>query len=141
MLNIEILYKFVSRSTISVATYLIGGIDNLLTALIILIIIDYVTGILKSIYQKNFKIKINIEGVIRKVGYYFIVILATILDYIIGDSSMAIRTLTIYFFIANEAISILENWASIGLPLPKKLYEIFENLKNFEKNIEKERNE
>ena len=49
------------------------------------------------------------------------------------DESMAIRTLTLYFFIANEAISILENWAIIGLPLPKKLVEVFNDLKEDEK--------
>ena len=57
------------------------------------------------------------------------VVLATLFDNIIHDESMAIRALVIYFFISNEAISILENWGSLGLPLPKKIFDVFEKLK------------
>lgn len=121
--------KVLGSAMLTTLTFLIGGVDNLIISLIILILIDYITGICKGIYQKNLSLKININGIIRKFGYILIVILATIFDRIISDSSMAIRTLVIYSFIANEAISILENWASIGLPLPKKLFEVFDNLK------------
>lgn len=125
--------KFMGSLSLGAITYLIGGIDNLFLSLLILIVVDYITGILKGIYKNKFSFKINIKGIIKKIGYLIIVILATIFDRIINDTSLAIRTLVIYFFIANEAISILENWANMGLPLPKKLFEVFENLKSNEK--------
>ena len=80
---------------------------------------------------------VGIQGIIKKFGYIFIVVLATLFDKIVVNGNSAIRTLVIYFFIANEAISILENWALMGLPLPNKLFEVFEKLKEDqqEKNI------
>lgn len=110
-------------------TYITGGFDMLLNTLLIVISIDYITGLCKGIYKKELNSKKGIKGIIKKVGYILIVILATLFDKVIGDNTNAIRTLVIYFFIANEALSILENWALMDLPLPKKLFEIFESLK------------
>ena len=92
-------------------------------------IIDYITGICKGIYKQELNSKFGIKGIIKKFGYLIIVVLATLFDKVVGDKAMAIRTLMLYFFIANEAISILENWASMELPLPKKIFEVFEKLK------------
>ncbi len=119
---------------ISFFTYLIGGFDALFKALLIFIVLDYLTGLCKGVSKKKLNSKKSVKGIIKKFGYLCIVILATIFDYIVHDDSMAIRTLTLYFFIANEAISILENWAIIGLPLPKKLVEVFNDLKENEKS-------
>lgn len=115
---------------IAIITFLIGGLDNLLFTLLVVIVIDYLTGICKAIYRKKLNSRIGLKGILKKVGYLLIIILSTLMDRIFNDSSMAIRTLVIYFFLANESISILENWGTIGLPLPKKLYEIFEKLKD-----------
>ena len=117
----------------SIVTYLFGGIDSLLLMLLIIMAIDYITGVLKGIYKKEIDSSFGIKGIIKKIGYLLIVILATLFDYLINDNSMAIRTLVIYFFISNEAISILENWGAIGLPLPKKLYDVFDKLKENKK--------
>lgn len=114
----------------SIFIFLIGGFDNLFLTLLIFIAIDYITGIIKAIYQKKLNSKLGIKGILKKLGYIFIVIIATSFDYLIGDKTMAVRTLCIYFFISNEAISILENWGSMGLPLPKKIFQIFESLKD-----------
>ncbi len=118
---------------LSFFTYLIGGFDALFNALLIFIVLDYLTGLCKGIYKKKLNSKKSMKGIIKKIGYLCVVVLATIFGYIVHDESMAIRTLTLYFFIANEAISILENWAIIGLPLPKKLVEVFNDLKEDEK--------
>lgn len=109
--------------------FLIGGFDNLFKTLIIFIALDYITGIIKAIYQKKLNSKLGLKGFLKKLGYILIVIVASLFDSIIGDKQMAIRTLCIYFFISNEAISILENWAVMGLPLPKKIFQVFESLK------------
>jgi len=111
-------------------TYLIGGIDSLMLSLLVLITIDYITGLCKGIVKKKLSSNISVRGIIKKFGYIVIIIIATLFDRLVSDDNMAIRTMMIYFFIANESLSILENWAIIGLPLPKKIFEIFENLRN-----------
>ena len=106
----------------SIFAYLLGGIDTLITTLIIFIVLDYITGVCKGIYRKELSSKKGVKGIIKKVGYLFIIILSSLFD------NGTIRTITIYFFISNEAISILENWALMDLPLPKKLLNVFKNL-------------
>ena len=120
----------ISNFLFSLLVYLIGGLDNLIITLLIFMLLDYSTGILKAIYKKELNSKISLKGIIKKIGYIFVVITASLFDYIINKDEMPIRNLTLYFFIANEAISILENWAILGLPLPKKLSEVFEQIKN-----------
>lgn len=126
-----------SSAIVSVLTFLVGGFDSLLVSLLIIMGLDFLTGICKAIYKKELNSTIGVKGILKKFGYLLIVILATLFDRLISDGSMAIRTLVIYFFIANEAISILENWGALGLPLPKKLYDVFEKLKNEENNVKK----
>lgn len=121
-----------SNAIFSIFTFLFGGFDSLLKSFIIIMGLDFLTGVCKAIYKKELNSTIGVKGILKKFGYVLIVILATLFDRLIGDGSMAIRTLVIYFFIANEAISILENWGALGLPLPKKIYEVFEKLKNEE---------
>lgn len=116
----------------SVFTYLIGGLDSLFITLLILLIIDYITGLCKGIYKKKLSSKISIKGIIKKFGYICIIILASLIDSLINDENMALRSLMIYFFIANEGISILENWTLMGLPLPKKIFVFFEKMKENE---------
>ena len=119
----------VISSILSILIYLFGGFDSLILSLIIAMVIDYITGVCKGIYHKKLNSTIGLKGILKKFGYLLIVILATLFDNIIHDESMAIRALVIYFFISNEAISILENWGSLGLPLPKKIFDVFEKLK------------
>lgn len=127
-MNKTFLEKLLSGIT-GILTYIFGGLDSLFFTLLIFIIIDYITGICKGIYKHELSSSTSIKGIIKKFGYILIVIVASFFDNIINDSSMAIRNLVIYFFIANEAISILENWAIMELPLPKKLFYVFEKIK------------
>lgn len=121
-----------SNIAYSVFTFLFGGLDSLIISLLIVMGIDYITGICKAIYKKKLNSTIGVKGILKKFGYLLIVILATLFDTLISDGSMAIRALVIYFFVANESISILENWGTLGLPLHKKIYEVFEKLKDEE---------
>ncbi len=125
----KINFKIFQSTLFSFFVYLFGGLDSLFKCLLIVIMLDYITGICKAIYNKNLNSKECIKGIIKKVGYILIVILSTIASYIVNDNTMAMRSLVIYFFISNEAISILENWASLGLPLPKKLHEVLSSLR------------
>ncbi len=125
-------YIKLANTIFSIIIYLLGGLDILLKSFFIIMMIDYITGICKAIYLKKLNSKTGFVGLLKKFGYLLIIILATLVDKIFNDSSMAIRTLVLYFFIANESISILENWGIMGLPLPKKLYQVFEQLKKEE---------
>lgn len=108
--------------------YFFGGWDVALQTMLVILVIDYITGVCKAIYNKKMNSKIGAKGIVKKVGYLCIIALTTMLDRTAGDTG-TIRTLVIYFFVANEGLSILENWASMNLPLPVKLYEALEQIK------------
>lgn len=97
--------------------------------LLIIMALDYITGVCKAIFKKKLSSIIGIKGIIKKIGCILIVVLSVLLDKITGDTN-ALKLIVIYFFVANEAISILENWASMGLPLPKKIYSVLSDLKD-----------
>ena len=109
--------------------YLIGGIDIAMKSLLIVIVIDYITGVISAIYNKKLNSNIGLKGILKKFSYLIIVSLSVILDRIVGDTG-AIRTIVIYFFVANDGISIVENIGKMGVPLPKKLTEVLEQLRN-----------
>lgn len=114
-------------------SYILGGWDTAIQSLIVVFALDYFTGILKAIKEKNLNSKKELNIILKKVGYLFICALAVVLDRIMIDNG-AIRNLVIYFFVANEGISIIENWGSMGLPLPPQVTEILEQLKNSKMN-------
>lgn len=124
--------KYVISNVISVILtfliYLLGGFDIALKSLLIVIVIDYVTGILSAIYNKQINSKVGFKGILKKFSYLLIIALSVIVDNILGQSG-TVRTLVIYFFVANDGISILENVAEMNIPLPPKLLETLEQLK------------
>lgn len=121
--------NFITGTLATALVYFLGGWDIALQTLIIVIVLDYITGICKSITNKKINSTVGLKGIIKKVGYLIIVAVAVELDRIAGDTG-AIRTLVIYFFVANEGISILENWGGMGLQLPQKIFDVLEQLKN-----------
>lgn len=127
--------KYVISNVISVILtfliYLLGGLDIALKSLLIVIVIDYVTGILSAIYNKQINSKVGFKGILKKFSYLLIIALSVIIDNILGQSG-TIRTLVIYFFVANDGISILENVAEMNIPLPPKLLETLQQLKTGE---------
>ena len=122
------LISFITSTLLTTVVYFLGGLDIALKTLLIFILLDYVTGLCKAIVNKKVNSIIGIKGIIKKIGYLIVVALSVQLDNITGSTG-ALRTLVIYFFVANEGISVLENWGSIGLPLPKKIMETLEQLK------------
>lgn len=123
------LINFVTGTLLTGIAYFLGGWDMALQTLLIVMLLDYITGICKAIYKKKVNSSIGLKGIIKKIGYLVIVAVAVILDHITGETG-AIRTLVIYFFVANEGISIIENWGAMGLPLPQKIIEILEQIKH-----------
>lgn len=114
---------------------LLGGFDKPIIILLLIIFIDYLTGICKAIYNQKINSDISRQGLIKKVGYLLIVATSVLMDKIMGNQSL-IRNFVIYFFIANEGLSIIENWGAMNLPLPSKLTKVFEKLKESGGNYE-----
>ena len=96
-----------------------GGADGFLYALIAFVIIDYATGVINAIISKALSSEIGFIGICKKVMIFILVGVAHLIDFFILQEGTVIRTAVIFFYLANEGISILENSANIGLPLPK----------------------
>lgn len=108
--------------------YLLGGIDVALQSLLIVIVIDYLTGIASAIYNKELSSKLGFKGIIKKFSYLLVVALSVVIDNLLGQSGL-IRTLVIYFFVANDGLSIVENMAEMNIKLPQKLIDALEQIK------------
>jgi toxin secretion/phage lysis holin len=111
-------------------TYIFGGWDKVLIALVVFMALDYLTGVIVAIYQKTLSSEIGFKGLLRKCTIIIVLIVAVILDRLLNEGTWVFRTLVAYFYIANEAISLLENSAKIGLPIPKKLLDVLAQLKD-----------
>ena len=103
------------------AAYLWGPWDALINALIALVALDYVTGVICAAANKRLSSEIGFKGLIKKAVIFALVAAAGVADKVIPATNQAIRAAVILFYIANEAISILENAAELGLPVPEKL--------------------
>lgn len=101
--------------------YLFGGMDAMLNILIAFMTIDFISGFTKAWLLKEFDSSRFYIGGVKKFGILLIVAVAAQLDTIINLDGMALRTVAISYYIANEGFSILENWGALGLPLPKAL--------------------
>ena len=110
--------------------YFLGGADGMLIALIVFVALDYVTGVMCAIVDKKLSSAVGFKGIFKKVLIFALVGVGHILDtYVIGSGS-AMRTAVICFYLSNEGLSLLENAAHIGLPIPDKLKDILSQLHN-----------
>lgn len=124
------------KNTITLATaelctilyFLFGEIDISLQCLLIFIVLDYISGLIKAYCTKTLSSKIGFKGILKKVGILAIVALSVSLDRL-GGNTGAIRTLVIYYFVANEGLSVLENLAEAGIPIPKSIKKALKNIK------------
>lgn len=108
--------------------WFLGGVDGFLYALIAFTVIDYITGVMCAITDKNLSSSIGFKGICRKVLIFTLVGIDNIVDvYVLGQGGV-LRTAVIFFYLSNEGVSILENSAHLGLPIPEKLKEVLEQL-------------
>lgn len=112
------------------ATYLFGGWDTALMVLVVFMILDFITGIIKGIKKNKIDSELCFLGLKKKGTIIIILIMGTLLDYLIGNNAWVFRTLVCYFYIANEGISIIENISLLGLPVPSKLKAVLLQIKN-----------
>ena len=112
--------------------YILGGLDGFLYALIIFVVIDYITGLMAAIVERKLSSEIGFKGIFKKVLIFLLVAVGNIIDNNLIGTGGAVRTAVIFFYISNEGISIIENSTRIGLPVPERLKDVLEQIHNKE---------
>ena len=112
---------------------ILGEWDGLLLALALFMVVEYLTQILVAILNKKISSEIGFCGIAKKVSIIFLVMVGNVIDVLIIQNGSIIRTAVIFFYLSNEGITILENVAILGLPIPQKLKDILEQLKDGKK--------
>ena len=112
-----------------------GGFDGFLYALIVFVVTDYFTGVLAAGVRHELSSEVGFKGIAKKVCIFVLVGIANIIDTQVIQNGSAIRTAVIFFYLSNEGLSVLENAAVIGLPIPEKLKTMLIQLAN-EKNAD-----
>ena len=108
--------------------WFLGGCDGLLYALIAFVVIDYITGVMCAVLDHKLSSEVGFKGIFKKVLIFLLVGIGNIIDtQVIGNGSV-LRTAVIFFYISNEGVSLVENAAHLGLPIPEKLKEVLEQI-------------
>ena len=110
--------------------WFLGGCDGLLYALIAFVTIDYITGVMCAVADHNLSSAVGFKGIARKVLIFLLVGIGHILDTQVIGSGSVLRTAVIFFYLANEGVSLLENAGRLGLPIPAKLKDVLAQLHN-----------
>ena len=108
--------------------YFLGGCDGLLIALVVFVVVDYITGVMCAIADHKLSSAVGFKGICRKVLIFLLVGIANILDVQVVGTGSVLRTAVIFFYISNEGVSLVENAAHLGLPVPDKLKDVLEQL-------------
>ena len=123
-------YKSLLASAGAFLVWLFGGWDALAQALVMLIGLDVLGGLVQAFYERNLNSSIMRKGLIRKTGYFAAIVLAVLVDRALFQSAPAFRTLVLSYLCVNEALSVLEHLAAIGVPLPAQLKHALEKLRH-----------
>ena len=116
--------------------YFLGGMDGLMIALIVLMTLDYVSGVMYAIIDKKLSSAVGFKGICKKVFILMLVGVAHIIDLHVVGTGSALRGAVICFYMSNEGLSLLENAAHIGLPIPDKLRDILSQLHDKERTTD-----
>lgn len=108
--------------------YFLGGLDGLMIALVVFVILDYVTGIMCAITDRKLSSAVGFRGICRKVLIFLLVGIGNVIDVQVLGHPGVLRTAIIFFYLSNEGLSLTENAAHLGLPVPEKLKEVLEQL-------------
>ena len=107
-----------------------GGFDGFLYALIVFVVVDYLTGVMVAVLNKNLSSEVGVHGIFKTGVICALVAMGHIVDTYVIQNGSVIRTAVIFFYLSNEGISILENASVLGLPVPQKLKDVLEQLKD-----------
>lgn len=109
-------------------SWFIGGCDGLLYALVAFVVVDYITGVMCAVADKELSSEVGFRGIAKKVLIFLLVGVANIIDVQVIGSGSVLRTAVIFFYLSNEGVSLLENAAHLRLPVPEKLKDILRQL-------------
>ena len=129
--SIDLVWAKVQTAAAAIGGYLgyfVGGVDGLMTALIIFMVIDYITGLMCAIADKKLSSEVGFKGICRKVLIFLLVGIGNIIDVQVLGSPGVLRTAVIFFYLSNEGVSLLENAAHLGLPVPDAIKMVLEQL-------------
>jgi len=118
--------------------YFLGGCDGLLYALVLFVVVDYITGVMCAAADHKLSSEVGFKGICRKVLIFLLVGIGHVLDAQIIGTGSVLRTAVIFFYLSNEGVSLLENAGHLGLPIPEKLKVVLEQLHD---RAEKDNNE
>lgn len=118
--------------------YFLGGCDGLLIALVVFVAVDYITGVMCAVSDKKLSSEVGFKGICRKVLIFLLVGIANIVDVQVIGTGSVLRTAVIFFYLSNEGVSLLENAAHLGLPVPEKMKDILAQLHDRAENTESE---
>ena len=124
----ETVYKGALTALVSGATFLLGGFDKAIQILVVLVIIDYLTGIIRAAVNGKLDSKVGAKGILKKLCIFIVIVVAVQIENFIGQPE-TIHNVVAYFYVVNEAISILENIDDY-VPIPEPLRELLSRLKN-----------
>ena len=108
--------------------YFLGGCDGLMIALVAFVSIDYVTGVMCAVSDKDLSSRVGFKGICRKILIFALVGVANLIDMQVIQTGSILRTAVVFFYLSNEGVSLLENATHLGLPIPKKLKAVLEQL-------------
>lgn len=134
MSHLDKIFKTVFGGIATFFAFILGGFDYSIQALLIIMIIDYLTGIGKSYVSAKLNSNRGLKGIVKKICMLCLVAVAVILDKVTGNSGL-IRIFIIYYLIANEGLSIIENLSEMNIIVPDFLKKKLEQLKNAQTNI------
>ena len=124
-------WKWLSAEVFGLAGFLWGGLDGLLTALLVFMVLDYVSGVVIAYKEKRLSSEVGFWGLVKKCMILVLVTVGHFLDlHVLGGTSSMFRSGVVGFFLANEGLSILENAGKLGVPLPEFLKKALEQLKH-----------
>jgi len=108
--------------------WFLGDMDSFIYVLIAFVVVDYITGVLRAIVEKKLSSQIGAQGITKKAAIFLIVGVAHLADVCLFQGGNALRTAILFFYISNEGLSLLENTAAIGLPVPERLKDALSQL-------------
>ena len=138
--SIDIIWAKVQAAVAAIGGYLgyfVGGVDGLMTALLIFMVLDYITGLMCAIADKKLSSAVGFRGICKKVLILMLVGVANVVDIHIVGTGSALRSAVICFYLSNEGLSLLENAAHIGLPIPDKMKDVLAQLHGRTDEIDK----
>lgn len=127
------LIKKIIAAVCAVMGFVFGNMDGLMIALVALIVLDYISGVIAAAAEKKLSSEVGAKGIAKKIFMLLIVAVANIVDINVIGEGHVLKSVTMVFYIANECISLLENAGRLGVPVPKKLLDVLEQLRNKEK--------